>query len=107
MKNQKKTQQKRRKQAARRASEGDTPGSVTDFRNSDNTGSDACSLTDSETIDSGVASSMDEGHDTSKMIESEKQKSNNKKKNKSKQSKQKIHQEIHNQHSDLIFNLDI
>ena len=110
MKNQKKNQQKRRREAARRASEGDTPSSgvISDFKSTDNEETQISpmnSLTDSETIDSGVASSMDEGPaPNSKLIE-EKQKSNvNKSKQKSKKSKQKF-QEIHN-NSDLIFNLD-
>jgi len=110
MKNQKKNQQKRRREAARRASEGDTPSSVsTDFKPNDNETDNSKyespmnSLTDSETIDSGVASSMDEAHD-SKIIE-EKQKSNVSKSKKNKKSKQQKFQEIHN-NSDLIFNLD-
>ena len=94
-----------RKRAERRASEGDTPSSTPDFKDSEK--SPENSEVQNSEIDSGVASSMDEAP-ISKIIE-EKNKANNhnsKKKNKKqgKLQKQKL-QEIHN-NSDLIFNLD-
>lgn len=111
LKNQKKNQQKMRKRAARRASEGDTPSSTPDFKSSDETTDLKASEANCESLDSGVASSMDEAHENSSKIIEEKNKANNvtnnsKKKNKKqgKLQKQKL-QEIHN-NSDLIFNLD-